>query len=158
MFPSGYIGKGPGDGDEDYCVSPEGTHIAMAFRRPQSVQKDDVTTETDPRTVDTNIQPQAKDMAWTTDTGIYLSKMSMDDKYPNAIDSPKLISGDARVYNKNPIFSPNGRYIAYLSMDRPGYESDKNSIKLYDIITETTTQLTLDGNQVIICNVMTLFM
>ena len=117
-------------------MSPEGTHIAMSFRRPLAP--------------DTNgIHAQPKDAAWTTDTGIYISKISGGDSKVSVTSEPKLISGESRTYNKCPVFSPNGRYIAYLAMDRPGYESDKQSIKIYDIITETTTLLAWSNGEVI---------
>jgi dipeptidyl aminopeptidase/acylaminoacyl peptidase len=141
-------GKGPGDGDEDFCVSPEGTYIAMAFRRPAPA--DDAAVAAAAAAGSPPLQGQARDLAWSTDTGIYVSKMSMDDKLSGAASAPKLISGDVRCSNKCPMFSPNGRYIAYLAMDRPGYESDKQSIKIYDIVTEVTHLLTMEeGNKVI---------
>ena len=36
-------------------------------------------------------------------------------------------------YDTNPSFSPDGKYIAWLSMERDGYESDVNRLCLYDI-------------------------
>ncbi|CAM9240815.1 unnamed protein product [Ectocarpus fasciculatus] len=129
-------GKAPGDGDEDYCVSPEGTHIAMSFRRPQ------------PAGVD-GLQRQARDAAWTTDTGIYISSMSEDDREAGRAAQPKLVSSETRAYNKCPSFSPGGRYLAYLSMARPGYESDRQSIMVYDLETEQTHQLaSSDGSEI----------
>lgn len=128
-------GKAPGHGDEDYGVSPDGTCIAMSFRRPQPVDEKGVCA-------------QARDFAWTTDTGIYLCKMSSDDKEPASVGELQLISDDSRTYNKCPVFSPNGRYLAYLSMARPGYESDKLSIKVYDTVTALTHTLALGGEAI----------
>ena len=36
-------------------------------------------------------------------------------------------------YDVNPKFSPNGRYVAWLSMKRDGYESDRNRLCVYDL-------------------------
>ena len=36
-------------------------------------------------------------------------------------------------YDQNPQFSPDGRYVAWLSMERDGYESDRNRICVYDL-------------------------
>lgn len=35
-------------------------------------------------------------------------------------------------YDINPLYSPSGRYIAFSSMERDGYESDKNRLMVYD--------------------------
>jgi dipeptidyl aminopeptidase/acylaminoacyl peptidase len=35
-------------------------------------------------------------------------------------------------YDKDPVYSPDGRYIAFQSMERPGFEADRNRIMLYD--------------------------
>ncbi|MBR3286191.1 MAG: S9 family peptidase [Bacteroidales bacterium] len=37
-------------------------------------------------------------------------------------------------YAQNPVFSPDGRYIAYESMERDGYESDWNRLMVYDLL------------------------
>lgn len=38
-------------------------------------------------------------------------------------------------YDKNPVFSPDGRYMAWESMATPGFESDKNRIMIMDLAT-----------------------
>ncbi len=35
-------------------------------------------------------------------------------------------------YDNNPTFSPDGKYLAYQSMERPGFESDRNRIMIFD--------------------------
>lgn len=42
----------------------------------------------------------------------------------------------------NPVFSPRNRYLAYLSMSRPGFEADKKDIILHDLKTGTRRNLT----------------
>ncbi|MCJ7682195.1 MAG: S9 family peptidase [Candidatus Aminicenantes bacterium] len=39
---------------------------------------------------------------------------------------------DNRANDNNPVYSPDGRYIAYHAMARPGFEADKYSLMLYD--------------------------
>jgi Tol biopolymer transport system component len=36
-------------------------------------------------------------------------------------------------YDRNPVFSPDGRYMAWESMETPGFESDKNRIMIMDL-------------------------
>ena len=38
-------------------------------------------------------------------------------------------------YDTNPQFSPDGRYVAWLSMERDGYESDRNRLCVYELAT-----------------------
>lgn len=42
----------------------------------------------------------------------------------------------------NPILSPDGRYLAYLSMEREGFEADKVDLMLLDLKTKKTVNLT----------------
>ncbi|MCK4836396.1 MAG: S9 family peptidase, partial [Candidatus Aminicenantes bacterium] len=44
----------------------------------------------------------------------------------------------------NPVFSPTGKHIAYLSMNRAGFEADKKNIILYDLKRKTRKNLTGD--------------
>ena len=45
-------------------------------------------------------------------------------------------------YDTNPKFSPDGRYVAWLSMERDGYESDRNRLCVYDLKENTKTYVT----------------
>lgn len=47
-----------------------------------------------------------------------------------------------RANDNSPNFSPNGRYLAYRSMARPGFEADKLNLILYDRQTKEATSLT----------------
>ncbi len=50
---------------------------------------------------------------------------------------------DAQVgYDQNPQFSPDGRYLAWSSMERDGYESDRQRICVYEISTGKKTYVT----------------
>ena len=51
--------------------------------------------------------------------------------------------GDFNVgYDTNPRFSPDGKYIAWLSMKRNGYESDRNRLCVYDLASGRKVYLT----------------
>ena len=45
-------------------------------------------------------------------------------------------------YDINPKFSPDGRYVAWLSMERDGYESDRQRLCIYDLKEGTKTYVT----------------
>jgi len=47
-------------------------------------------------------------------------------------------------YDQNPKFSPDGKYVAWLSMERDGYESDRQRLCCYNLATGTKTYLTED--------------
>lgn len=47
-------------------------------------------------------------------------------------------------YDTNPVYSPDGSKVAWLSMEHDGYEADKNRIFVLDIATGVKTDLTTD--------------
>ena len=51
-----------------------------------------------------------------------------------AVNSPENLKNNVG-YDQNPQFSPDGKYIAWLSMERDGYEADLNRICIYDLAT-----------------------
>lgn len=52
-------------------------------------------------------------------------------------------------YDTNPAFSPDGRYMTWLSMERDGYEADKNRLFIRDNATGQKTDLTSDWDYTI---------
>jgi dipeptidyl aminopeptidase/acylaminoacyl peptidase len=57
---------------------------------------------------------------------------------------PKNITADNPASDSTPLYSPDGRYIAYRAQQRPGYESDRFRLMLYDRKTGERKDLT-DG-------------
>lgn len=56
-------------------------------------------------------------------------------------------NGDMNVgYDVNPKFSPDGKYIAWQSMERDGYESDLNRLCVYELATGKKTYITNKNN------------
>lgn len=60
-----------------------------------------------------------------------------DRSYPGNVVSGFLLSG----YDTNPSYSPDGKYIAWQSMERDGYESDVNRLLIMELSTGKITQL-----------------
>ncbi len=60
---------------------------------------------------------------WSTDFDLYVVPIQ-------GSGAPSLITLDNRAWDTGPVFSPDGRTLAYLAMARPGYESDRFRIVL----------------------------
>ena len=56
--------------------------------------------------------------------------------------APKNISADNPASDSTPLYSPDGKYIAYRAQQRPGYESDRFRLMLYDRKTGEKRNLT----------------
>ncbi|MBR6866899.1 MAG: S9 family peptidase [Prevotella sp.] len=61
-------------------------------------------------------------------------------KYQKVNDKENLVNNVG--YDQNPKFSPDGRYVAWLSMERNGYEADRQRLCCYDLQTGQKTYLT----------------
>jgi dipeptidyl aminopeptidase/acylaminoacyl peptidase len=72
--------------------------------------------------------------AWTTGWRIYTTSTTSS--------SPKCITLSIPARTQNPNYSPDGKTIAYLAMDRPGFEADRLHINLYDRKSSSTKALT----------------
>ena len=69
----------------------------------------------------------------STNTDIYL--------YTLATKEVKNLTQGMMGYDTNPVFSPDGRYIAWSSMERDGYEADKQRLFVIDLQTGVKTEL-----------------
>lgn len=97
-----------------------------------------------------------EEIAWAADSsGIYFAARQADAKEPvstnidlywSALDgsAPQNLTEKNEATDTLPAPSPDGRYLAYLAMERPGYEADRLVIHLRDLATGTTRALT-DG-------------
>lgn len=95
--------------------------------------------------------------AWSPDSKqlVYVSRKKVGKEYAVSTNSDlylyNLASGETRNltegmmgYDTNPVFSPSGNQLAWLSMEHDGYESDKNRIFVMDMATGEKTDLTTD--------------
>jgi len=60
---------------------------------------------------------------WSTDFDLYLASV-------DGSEAPKCLTEKNEAWDTNPVFSPNGKILAYLAMAKPGYESDRLRIVL----------------------------
>lgn len=99
----------------------------------------------------------AESFSWSPDSKklIYVSrkKTGMDysistnsDLYLYDLDSKTTenLTEGMMGYDTAPAYSPDGKYVAWLSMENDGYESDKNRIFILDTATGEKTDLTTD--------------
>lgn len=98
---------------------------------------------------DYSFSPTAEEIAFTMNESDFLATSTNNDVF--IMKLPDVKAGKKSTYKKistslgndnQPVFSPDGKYIAYSSMERAGFEADKQRIMLYNRITEKTTNLT----------------
>jgi len=64
-----------------------------------------------------------REEAWSTNFDLYLVPV-------DGSVAPKLLTANNKAWDTAPVFSPDGKTLAYLAMSRPGYESDRFRIVL----------------------------
>jgi len=103
-------------GQDDYAFSPDGQEICYASNHD-------------------------KNPAASTNNDLWIVRVGTGG------DSPvqaKNITADNPASDSTPLYSPDGRYIAYRAQQRPGYESDRFRLMLYDRKTGEKKDLTED--------------
>lgn len=106
-------------GQDDYAFSPDGKEIC--YTSNHSAMPAD-STNNDLFTVPVNFPPDAtsKDVLAVT----------------------RNITAENKTSDSTPLYSPDGKYIAYRAQQRPGYESDRFRLMLYDRKTGEKKNLT----------------
>ncbi len=95
--------------------------------------------------------PDSKEIAYTCKKlyGIEFVNQTNSDIYVYNIDSKatKNITQGMMGYDKAPLYSPDGKYIAFYSMEHNGFESDKNRLMLFDRSNSKVTDLSAKLDQ-----------
>jgi dipeptidyl aminopeptidase/acylaminoacyl peptidase len=105
-------------GDEDdYALSPDGKWLALSFKKPMGSAE-----------------------AWSTNEDIWLAPT-------DGSAAPRDISAENPARDSNPVFSPDGKSIAWLAMKRPGYEADRYRVVVFDRAAGTPRTLTEDWDR-----------
>jgi dipeptidyl aminopeptidase/acylaminoacyl peptidase len=111
-------------GQDDYAFSPDGQEICYASNHDPEPA---ISTNNDLFTVPVNFPTDAT------------SK--------DVLAATKNISAENKAADNTPLYSPDGKYIAYRAQQRPGYESDRWRLMLHERNTGQTRNLTEDFDQ-----------
>ena len=94
--------------------------------------------------------PDGKSLAYTCKkkSGTADATSTNSDIYLYELESKKTrnLSEGMMGYDTEPRFSPDGKKIAWQSMERDGYEADKNRLMVYDLATGKATDATKDSD------------
>ncbi|HKG93535.1 MAG TPA: S9 family peptidase [Gemmatimonadaceae bacterium] len=96
------VPPGPFGGSEGYAFAQDGQTLAFTAK------------------------DAGREEAWSTDANVYLVSAGM------GTQAPTPITAENKGADQNPVFSPDGRWIAYASQRRAGFESDRWRLMLYD--------------------------
>jgi len=90
--------------------------------------------------------PDSKTIAYTSKkkTGMEYALSTNSDIYLYDLESKQVknLTEGMMGYDKNPLFSPDGKYMAWQSMERDGYESDKNRLFVMNLSNGEKTYVT----------------
>lgn len=97
-----------------------------------------------------------EDIAWAPDgAGVYFVAREAGREEPTSTDldiyfsdlsgaPPQVLTGANEAHDSMPVPSPDGTRLAYLAMERPGYESDRMVVHLRNLATGETRALTAE--------------
>jgi dipeptidyl aminopeptidase/acylaminoacyl peptidase len=114
-------------GQDNYAFSPDGQEICYASNHDPEPA---ISTNNDLFTVPVNVgaDPSASLRAGSA----------------QVLAETKNITADNKAADNTPLYSPDGKYIAYRAQQRPGYESDRFRLMQYDRKTGEKKNLTED--------------
>jgi dipeptidyl aminopeptidase/acylaminoacyl peptidase len=96
---------------------------------------------------DSSSKDKAKNHAWTTNFDIFevaLPKVAADEVIAYTLTN---ITEKNKAWDSSPVYSSNGRFLAYKAMKTPGYEADKFTLQLRDSRTGKTRAVASDWDR-----------
>ncbi len=101
---------------------------------------EEITWSPDSKTIAyTCVKKKGREYTLSTNSDIYL--------YNTETKETSNLTKGMNGYDKAPVYSPNGKKIAWESMERDGYESDKNRLFIYDFSTKEKKDYTTSFDQ-----------
>ncbi len=92
-----------------------------------------------------DLSPDGKELCVTTNTAAVPARSTNQDLFLISLEgdrTPRPITADNPAADQDPKYSPDGRYIAYKFQTKPGHESDRFRLAVYDRQTRTRKVLT----------------
>ena len=105
-------------GQDNYAFSPDGQEICYASNHDPEPA---ISTNNDLFIVPVNV-------SGSTGTGV----LPVNATAAQVLAATKNITAENKAADNTPLYSPDGKYIAYRAQTRPGYESDRWRLMLYD--------------------------
>lgn len=96
---------------------------------------------------DSSTRELSKTHAWTTNFDIFEVSLNSTDNKPQTSFNLVNITSENKAWDASPVYSGNGRYLAYKAMKTPGYEADKFTLKLRDNRTGKTRAIAPDWDR-----------
>ena len=113
-------------GQDDYAFSPDGQEICYASNH------------------DKNPAASTNNDLWIVPVNAGTGRVGAGDSPAQVLAKTRNITADNPASDSSPLYSPDGRYIAYRAQQRPGYESDRFRLMVYDRKTGEKKNLTED--------------
>ena len=149
-------------GQDDYAFSPDGKEICYASnhdKNPAASTNNDLwivpvnagmnhvgTAASAVRSGEAGQGPagsEAVELRSTRQPGAAVATRASENAYvADVLAHTKNITADNPASDSTPLYSPDGKYIAYRAQQRPGYESDRFRLMLYDRKTGEKMNLT----------------
>jgi dipeptidyl aminopeptidase/acylaminoacyl peptidase len=92
-----------------------------------------------------DLSPDGQEVCVTTNTDPVPARSTNQDLFLVSLvgdHTPRCITGDNPAADQDPKYSPDGRYIAYRFQTKPGHESDRFRLAIYDRTAKTRQVLT----------------
>ncbi len=91
-----------------------------------------------------NFSPDSKELCFTNNPESFQTNSTNSDLYIVSINGggPEDITINNKAWDGNPIYSPDGKYIAYKMQEQPGHESDRYRLALYNRNTKQSEIIT----------------
>ncbi|MDP4116927.1 MAG: S9 family peptidase [Bacteroidota bacterium] len=96
---------------------------------------------------DINFSPDGNEISYTANTSKVLATSTNNDIYSIDLTAgqPKsVLITESKGNDNQPVYSPDGKYIAFTSMARAGYEADKLNLVIYDRTSKKLKNITAD--------------